>query len=75
MAKHKEGVRLLLADAEKGQGLVCAAPAVPVREVFFLLDEPTTGLDAESGERVMEPLRRLMSGRTAVIISHNLMTA
>jgi ATP-binding cassette, subfamily B, bacterial len=40
----------------------------------LLLDEPTTGLDAESSERVLEPLRRLMSGRTTLIISHNLLT-
>ena len=37
-------------------------------------DEPTTGLDTESGEKVMEPLRRLMSGRTTIVISHNLAT-
>ncbi|MGH3144600.1 MAG: ABC transporter ATP-binding protein [Rubrobacter sp.] len=41
---------------------------------ILVLDEPTTGLDAESGERVMEPLRRLMGGRTTIVISHNLMT-
>ena len=40
----------------------------------LVLDEPTTGLDAESGEKVMRPLRRLMNGRTTVVISHNLMT-
>ncbi|WP_329438169.1 ABC transporter ATP-binding protein [Streptomyces canus] len=40
----------------------------------LLLDEPTTGLDAESGRRVMEPLRRLMAGRTTIVISHNLLT-
>ena len=40
----------------------------------LILDEPTTGLDAESTERVMGPLRRLMRGRATVVISHNLMT-
>ncbi|MBA4863628.1 ABC transporter ATP-binding protein [Streptomyces sp. PSKA54] len=40
----------------------------------LLLDEPTTGLDAESGRRIMEPLRRLMAGRTTIVISHNLLT-
>jgi ABC-type multidrug transport system fused ATPase/permease subunit len=40
----------------------------------LILDEPTTGLDAESGRRVMEPLRRLMAGRTTIVISHNLLT-
>jgi ABC-type multidrug transport system fused ATPase/permease subunit len=42
---------------------------------ILLLDEPTTGLDAESGQRVLEPLRRLMDGRTTLVISHNLATA
>jgi ABC-type multidrug transport system ATPase subunit len=41
---------------------------------LLLLDEPTTGLDAESGTRVLEPLRRLIDGRTTLVISHNLMT-
>ncbi|MFE1771471.1 ABC transporter ATP-binding protein [Streptomyces sp. NPDC059008] len=40
----------------------------------LLLDEPTTGLDAESGWHVLQPLRRLMSGRTTILISHNLLT-
>ncbi|MEA2248878.1 MAG: ATP-binding cassette, subfamily bacterial, partial [Solirubrobacteraceae bacterium] len=40
----------------------------------LILDEPTTGLDAESTERVLEPLRRLMAGRSTIVISHNLMT-
>jgi ABC-type multidrug transport system fused ATPase/permease subunit len=40
----------------------------------LVLDEPTTGLDAESGQRVLAPLRRLMEGRTTVVVSHNLMT-
>lgn len=41
---------------------------------ILLLDEPTAGLDAESGRRILEPLRRLMSGRTTIVISHNLLT-
>lgn len=38
----------------------------------LILDEPTTGLDAASGYRVLEPLKRLMEGRTTIIISHDL---
>ncbi|MBI4318997.1 MAG: ABC transporter ATP-binding protein [Chloroflexi bacterium] len=41
---------------------------------LLILDEPTTGLDAASGRRILEALRRLMRGRTTIIISHNLMT-
>lgn len=41
---------------------------------FLVLDEPTTGLDAESSHRVLAPLSRLMSGRTSIVISHSLLT-
>ena len=37
----------------------------------LVLDEPTAGLDAESVERLMGPLRRLMTGRTTVLITHD----
>jgi ABC-type multidrug transport system fused ATPase/permease subunit len=40
----------------------------------LLLDEPTTGLDAAAAQRVLVPMRRLMSGRTTLIISHDLLT-
>ncbi len=40
---------------------------------ILLLDEPTSSLDAESGQRIWEVLRRLMSGRTTIVISHHLM--
>lgn len=40
----------------------------------LLLDEPTTGLDALSAQRVTEPLRRLMVGRTTLVVSHSLAT-
>lgn len=40
----------------------------------LILDEPTTGLDAAASERVLTPLRRLMTGRTTIVISHNLVT-
>jgi subfamily B ATP-binding cassette protein MsbA len=41
---------------------------------ILILDEPTTGLDARSSEKIMAPLRRLMSGRTTIVVSHNLLT-
>ncbi len=40
----------------------------------LVLDEPTTGLDAASSEKIMAPLRRLMAGRTTIVISHDLST-
>jgi ATP-binding cassette, subfamily B, bacterial len=41
---------------------------------ILLLDEPTTSLDAESSQRILTPLRRLITGRTTIVISHNLLT-
>ena len=41
---------------------------------ILLLDEPTTSLDAEASERILTPIRRLMTGRTTIVISHDLRT-
>jgi ABC-type multidrug transport system fused ATPase/permease subunit len=41
---------------------------------LLILDEPTTGLDTEATQRVLGPLRRLMRGRSTLVISHNLLT-
>ncbi|MEV1065406.1 ABC transporter ATP-binding protein [Streptomyces sp. NPDC050263] len=38
----------------------------------LVLDEPTTGLDAIATRRIVEPLRRLMAGRTTIMITHDL---
>ncbi len=39
---------------------------------ILILDEPTTGLDAESAGQVMHALHKLMAGKTTLIISHEL---
>jgi len=39
---------------------------------ILILDEPTTGLDAESTELVLLALRTLMKGKATLIISHDL---
>lgn len=41
---------------------------------ILLLDEPTTSLDAQASQRVLAPLRRLITGRTTIIVSHHLTT-
>ncbi|MDH3047583.1 ABC transporter ATP-binding protein [Gordonia alkanivorans] len=38
---------------------------------LLILDEPTTGLDAETVDEVLEPLARLASSRTTVMITHD----
>ena len=59
-----------------GQRQRIAIARAMVRDApVLVLDEPTTGLDAESSQRIIEPLRRLMEGRTTIVISHNLLTA
>ncbi|MFJ9840542.1 ABC transporter ATP-binding protein [Kitasatospora sp. NPDC101155] len=58
-----------------GQRQRLAIARAMVRDApVLVLDEPTTGLDAESARRIMGPLRLLMAGRTTIIISHNLLT-
>ncbi|MEV8614310.1 ABC transporter ATP-binding protein [Amycolatopsis sp. NPDC051373] len=42
---------------------------------ILVLDEPTAGLDARAVQRVIEPLRRLASGKTTILISHDLSLA
>jgi ABC-type multidrug transport system fused ATPase/permease subunit len=39
---------------------------------ILLLDEPTTGLDVESEQLVMEALELLMRGKTTILISHRI---
>ena len=57
-----------------GQRQRIAIARAMVRDApVLLLDEPTTGLDAASSDRVLEPMRRLMSGRTTIVISHDLL--
>jgi len=37
---------------------------------ILILDEPTTGLDAETARRILTPMRRLMDGKAVITISH-----
>jgi ATP-binding cassette, subfamily B, bacterial len=54
---------------------IAIARAMVRKPSVLIMDEPTTGLDSDSGDRVMKPLRRLMSGCTTIVISHNLALA
>jgi subfamily B ATP-binding cassette protein MsbA len=41
---------------------------------ILILDEPTASLDPESEQLVLEGLRRLMKGRTVIMVTHRLNT-
>jgi len=71
-----EGYNTLL--GERGSNLsggqrqrIAIARAFIRNTPILILDEPTTGLDAESAELVLMALRMLMRGKTTIIISHD----
>jgi ABC-type multidrug transport system fused ATPase/permease subunit len=51
---------------------IAIARAFVRRAPILVLDEPTTGLDADSTRLVVRALRSLMRGTTTIIISHDL---
>jgi ABC-type multidrug transport system fused ATPase/permease subunit len=53
---------------------IAIARAMIRNAAVLIMDEPTASLDVAASERIMAPLRRLMSGRTTLVISHNLLT-
>jgi ATP-binding cassette subfamily B protein len=59
-----------------GQRQRVAIARAMVRDApVLLLDEPTASLDAQASDRILGPIRRLMTGRTTIVISHDLLTA
>jgi len=54
------------------QQRIAIARAVIRDAPILVLDEPMTGLDAESQAKVREALDRLMAGKTCVLITHDL---
>jgi len=53
---------------------IAIARAVIRNTPLLILDEPSSGLDAESEKLVFEALDRLMKGKTAIVIAHRLST-
>ncbi|MFF3503530.1 ABC transporter ATP-binding protein [Streptomyces sp. NPDC003247] len=54
---------------------VAIARAMLREAPVLVLDEPTAGLDSVAARQVVQPLRRLMSGRTTIMITHDLSLA
>jgi ATP-binding cassette, subfamily B, bacterial len=53
---------------------VAIARALLADSPVLVLDEPSTGLDAEARAALVEPLDSLMRDRTTLVISHDLLT-
>jgi ATP-binding cassette, subfamily B, bacterial len=53
---------------------VAIARALVADAPVLVLDEPSTGLDAQARAALLEPLHRLMRDRTTFVISHDLLT-
>ena len=75
--KFPEGYYTML--GERGSNLsggqrqrIAIARAFIRNTPILVMDEPTTGLDAESTDLVLRALRKLMQGKTTIIISHDL---
>ena len=51
---------------------IAIARAAIRKAPILILDEPTTGLDEENQQAVLDALKRLMQGRTTVLVSHDL---
>lgn len=53
---------------------IAIARAIIRNTPILILDEPSSGLDAESEHLVFEALDRLMHGKTSIVIAHRLST-
>lgn len=52
---------------------LAVACVIAMRPELIILDEPTTGLDAEESDRMMQLMRKLQNeGHTIVMVTHNL---
>ncbi len=53
---------------------IAIARAIIRNTPILVMDEPSSGLDAESEKLVFEALDRLMKGKTSIVIAHRLST-
>jgi len=77
ISKFQDGYYTILnergSNLSGGQRQRIAVARAFIRDTpILILDEPSTGLDAESTDLVLQALRKLMNGKTTIIISHEL---
>jgi ABC-type multidrug transport system fused ATPase/permease subunit len=77
ISKFPDGYYTILAERGSnlsgGQRQRIAIARAFIRDTpILILDEPSTGLDAESTDLVLQALRKLMKDKTTIIISHEL---
>ncbi|HEY9527504.1 MAG TPA: ABC transporter ATP-binding protein [Anaerolineales bacterium] len=77
ISKFPEGYYTILGERGSnlsgGQRQRIAIARAFIRDTpILILDEPSTGLDAESTDLVLQALRKLMKDKTTIIISHEL---
>jgi ABC-type multidrug transport system fused ATPase/permease subunit len=77
ISKFPEGYYTILGERGSnlsgGQRQRLAIARAFIRDTpILILDEPSTGLDAESTDLVLQALRKLMKDKTTIIISHEL---
>jgi len=73
LARSLEGARLGAGGRAVSGGerqWIALARAIGTRQPVLLLDEPTTGLDAESERRVLEAIASLRGRRTVLLVTH-----
>jgi len=68
----QDGTPGTLLSGGQNQRLVLARTLMREAADLMVLDEPSSGLDAEAERQVHESLRRLRDGRTSLLVSHRL---
>ncbi len=75
-----QGYKTLLGERGAGlstgekQLLALARALLANPDILLILDEATANVDAETEARIQEALKRVMEGRTSVVIAHRLAT-